>query len=180
MTIMKIGIDTSNSMLKNLAARAKPNDASLENSAALANQIKSDAEASKALDTDDEKNLAKIKEIVKGYDFTSITQKELAELSVKLYNKELIDLETTGHLSLGDANFNADGTAITDTKFNALEVFSNNLKGQKIWASGATSVEGIYNAKAEVAKTNKAVGVLFSLAYFSNSNASNIGVNEKA
>lgn len=173
---MKIGITESSSILKNLAANFGGNEPVRARSD---HTIKSDAEASKALGSEDAESLAQVKEIVKGYDFTAITQKELAELSVKLLNEELIDLETAGHLALGDANFNEDGKMITDTKFNALEFFSASLEGQKSWASGATSVEGIYNAKAEVAKTNKAVGVLFSLAYFSNSNASQLGVNEK-
>lgn len=176
---MKISIEASNTMMKNLAASSRSNESGSAKSEFSTHQIRNDTEASKALGTNDAESLANFKEFVKGYDFTSITQKELAEISIKLYNNNLIDLETAGHLILGDANFNADGTQIIDTKFNALELFSSNLEGQKKWASSATSVEGIYNSRAEVAKTNKAVGVLFSLAYFSNSNAFSIGVNEK-
>jgi hypothetical protein len=176
---VEIGIGASNSMLQNLAARAKLKETSQESSALLANQIKSEEKASKALRTNDEQDLAKFKDIVKGYDFTHITQKELSELSLKLHNNKLIDLDTASYLSLGDANFRADGTQIIDTKFNALEFFSNTLERQKSWSSGKTDGEGIYNAKAEVAKTNKAVNVLFALAYFSNSNATSIGVSEK-
>ncbi|MCG6539534.1 hypothetical protein MCB86_05505 [Pseudomonas sp. KSR10] len=177
---MKIGIDTSNSMLQNLSDNSRINQTSLAKTDLSALQVKNDKEASTALGTSDAKSLAKIKEIVKEYDFTSITQKELAVLSLELYENELIDLQTASHLSLGDAKFNADGTQITDTKFNALELFANTLEGQQGWASGASTAEGIYNAKAEVAKTNKAVGALFSFAYFSNSDATSIGVNEKA
>ncbi|WP_312904262.1 hypothetical protein [Stutzerimonas nitrititolerans] len=177
---MNIGIDTSNSMLQNLSANSRLNQISLAKSDISALQVNNDKEASTALGTSDAKSLAKIKEMVKDYDFTSITQKELAVLSLELYENELIDLQTASHLSLGDANFNADGTQITDTKFNALELFTHNLEGQLGWASSAGTAESIYNAKAEVAKTNKAVGALFSFAYFSNSNATSIGVNEKA
>ena len=107
---MNIGIDTSNSMLQNLSANSRLNQISLAKSDISALQVNNDKEASTALGTSDAKSLAKIKEMVKDYDFTSITQKELAVLSLELYENELIDLQTASHLSLGDANFNADGT----------------------------------------------------------------------
>jgi len=107
-------------MLQNLSANSRLNQISLAKSDISALQVNNDKEASTALGTSDAKSLAKIKEMVKDYDFTSITQKELAVLSLELYENELIDLQTASHLSLGDANFNADGTQITDTKFNAL------------------------------------------------------------
>ncbi|MGY4824717.1 hypothetical protein [Stutzerimonas chloritidismutans] len=67
---MKIGIDTSNSMLKNLSDNSRINQTSIAKSDLSALQVKNDKEASTALGTSDAKSLAKIKEIVKEYDFT--------------------------------------------------------------------------------------------------------------
>lgn len=181
---MKANIEISSSLLRNMSARFQDSTlarGSVSNSAASSqNTISSEGQALKAIGIDDVKKVESIKALVKDVDFTSITQRELSTLSVELYDRGVITLDTASKLALGDASFREDGSQITDQKFNALEHFSKDFNNQKEWASRARGVEGIYNAKAEVAKTQNAVGVLFSLSYFSGSEDPSIGVDVKA
>ena len=181
---MKANIEVSSSIFRNISARFQDGTlgrGGVSNSAASSqNTIRSEDQALKAIGTDDVKRVESIKALVKDVDFTSITQRELSKLSIELYDRGVITLDTASKLALGDANFREDGSQITDQKFNALEHFSKDFNNQKEWASQARGAEGIYNAKAEVAKTQNAVGVLFSLSYFSGSEEPSIGIDVTA
>lgn len=185
---MKVGIGMENPAAMSWTERlAKQGGLSLPDAKEVkVSTIKDDAGAKKALGKLTDSQLNEVKDIIKGRDFTSITQRELADVSQLLYENRLISQEVHSELVRGNLQFDDNGRQTNrDELFNALEYFSGRLKHQSDFASGDgrngySETSGGYDvANKIVATVAQANQVINSLSYFSSSDSPTIGVREE-
>lgn len=186
---MKIGIGSGNTVLQNLLSKTfEANNTNINSKTYVtaANPVANIKDAKEALGNLDDSKLNEIKNTVKGYDFTNITQADLALVARTLYNNNLISEDSAFRLTRGNLEFDESGQQISNKPFNALEVFSKQLKAQQDYAAGEgkngySKESGGYGAANKMVRDQaQATQVVFALSYFSNSNSSKIEVNEKA
>jgi hypothetical protein len=195
---MKIGPGDQTTALQNLASnsRASAQLATLSKASSSVENLKGRAladidpvdsvkDAEKWLGKLNNTQLAEFKETVKGVDFTAITQQELGKIGLSLFQHGLIGENTLAQLVRGNEVFDESGQQVEkDVPFNALELYAQRLQAQQDYAGG----EGKYDHNAElgyglakemVRQNAQATQVLYALSYFANSQAAEIGVDEK-
>lgn len=75
-----------------------------------------------------QRELADLKQFLKGYDMTSISTDELKVVGRRLYESNIIDASAFGIFTFGDGAFDANGKQTnTQVKFNAIALFNEKL-----------------------------------------------------
>ncbi|MCR4538393.1 hypothetical protein NUV89_08300 [Pseudomonas sp. 18.1.10] len=141
-------------------------------------------EAPKAAETlklTDTKQIVELKAFLKKYDMTSISTDELKVVGSLLYKNEMISRRSFGMFISGDGASDANGKQ-TDThvKFNAIALFNEKLEDTIAHFNSDPAIprrEGATDYLQGMVDANHAIN---ALAFFINSNSSNLSIDERA
>ena len=122
-----------------------------------------------------------LKELIRGYDFTSISSNELARIGLKLHEVELLDEHAMSFFTSGNMAFDKNGHQTQkDVKFNAIAMFNQMLGDNRAlvreWPMYAQQ-ESFRIVTKGLVGANKAINALF---YFANSDGNDLSVSIRA
>lgn len=124
-----------------------------------------------------ESSLGVLKDLLRGYDFTSVSTNELKKVGRMLYHDDLIDTHMYDFLSLGNMAFDERGhKAETDVKFNAIAMFNQLLEERQ--AIGRTeSASSFHEITSALVRVNHVLG---ALSFFATTTQNHLAVNIEA
>ncbi|MGH8387280.1 MAG: hypothetical protein ACRESJ_17600 [Pseudomonas sp.] len=118
-----------------------------------------------------------LKSSLRGYDFTSVSTKELTKIGAELYHNDLIDLYMYDFLSLGNMAFDERGhKAEVDVKFNAVAMF-NQLLEERQEIGGSESASRFHEITNSLVRVNHLLG---ALSFFANTNQNGLEIDIEA
>ena len=124
-----------------------------------------------------ESSLGSLKNLLRGYDFTSVSTNELTKIGQALYHDDLIDIHMYDFLSLGNMAFDERGhKAETDVKFNAIAMF-NQLLEERQAIGRSESASSFHEITSALVRVNHALG---ALSFFANTTQNHLAVNVEA
>jgi hypothetical protein len=134
-------------------------------------------EAAEALNLTSGSSIDDLKNSLKGYDFTSISTNDLAELGSLLYRNGLIDEYMTDFFISGSMATDETGHQTEkDVKFNVIAMFNQKLE-ERLVIGRSESASGFHEITRGLLRANHAIG---ALSYFSGSNQNDLSVSIKA
>lgn len=144
--------------------------------------VKNDVQAAEALNLINNDQIADLKDFLKKYDMTYITNMELKEVGSKLFDAKLISEQAFSVFIQGTRAVDENGhQADLNVKFNAIALFDQRLEEQTAWLptySEKTKQEPLFAPWREgMIIANRAIN---ALAYFANSSRKNFTIDERA
>ena len=144
--------------------------------------VKDDSQAALALKLKGDEQIAAVKNFLKGYDMTHITNMELKQVGRKLYENKLISEQAFGVFIDGTNAVDKNGhQADLHVKFNAIALFDQRLEEQTSWMSSYTEQqksEPLFRPwRQGMIDANRAIN---ALAYFAWSSKNDLAVDERA
>lgn len=125
--------------------------------------------------------IGELKELIKGYDFTSISTNELAKIGSKLYEIDLIDRHVAGQFISGNMAFDKYGCQTEkDVKYNAIAMFNQMLGDTKAYASTWPMYAHQESFKVVMRALLGANQVINALSYFAHSTSNDLSVSIQA
>lgn len=139
------------------------------------------AKAAQTLKLNDNQEILELKRFLKNYDMTSISTDELKMIGSRLYDSQMISRRSFSMFISGDGASDAKGKQ-TDThvKFNAIALFNEKLEDTIAHFKSDPAIpkrEGATDHLQGMVDANHAIN---ALAYFVNSNSSNLSIDERA
>ncbi|MBF6029720.1 hypothetical protein ICY20_18375 [Pseudomonas sp. P115] len=139
------------------------------------------SEAAQTLKLNDREDINSLKTFLKGYDMTSISTDELRDVGRRLYKSEMISYRSFGMFIVGNgANDDNGRPTQTHVKFNAIALFNEKLEDTIAFFKSEPALsksEGATDHLQGMVDANHAIN---ALAYFVNSNSSNLAIDERA
>ena len=144
--------------------------------------VKNDVQAAEALNLISNDQIADLKDFLKEYDMTYITNMELKEVGSKLFDAGLISDQAFSVFIQGTRAVDENGhQADLNVKFNAIALFDQRLEEQTAWLptfSAKTKQEPLFVPWREgMIIANRAIN---ALAYFANSSGKNFTIDKRA
>lgn len=155
----------------------------IKNPGQVTNQftITEESKAAQTLKLNDSQEIMTLKKFLKNYDMTSISTDELKVVGRQLYNNNMISQRSFGMFISGDGASDANGNQ-TDThvKFNAIALFNEKLEETTAYFQSDSSIPKRVGAIDHLQGMVDANHAINALAYFVNSNASSLSIDERA
>jgi hypothetical protein len=124
-----------------------------------------------------ESSLGELKDLLRGYNFTSVSTSELTKIGQSLYHDGLIDIHMYDFLSLGNMAFDELGhKAETDVRFNAIAMF-NQLLEERQAIGRSESASSFHEITSALVRVNHVLG---ALSFFANTTQNHLAVNIEA
>lgn len=125
--------------------------------------------------------VGELKDLIRGYDFTSISTNELAKIGSKLYEIELIDGHVASHFISGNMAFDQYGRQTEkDVRYNAIALFNQKLGDNKAYASNWPMYAHQESFKEVTRALLGANQVINALSYFSRSTRNDLSISIQA
>ncbi|VVM47068.1 hypothetical protein PS662_00586 [Pseudomonas fluorescens] len=138
-------------------------------------------DAAGALNLTSDTMIGELKNLIKGYDFTSISTNELAKIGSKLYEVELIDRRVAGQFISGNMTYDEYGFQTEkDVKYNAIAMFNQMLGDTQAYASTWPMYAHQESFKVVLKALEGANQVINALSYFSHSTRKDLSVSIQA
>ncbi|MBZ9784502.1 hypothetical protein K9857_23465 [Pseudomonas sp. REP124] len=133
-------------------------------------------DAAETLELKSELSIDELKEMLKGYDFTSISTNELADVGSLLVKSGLIDGDVSMFFIFGNKETDETGHQTgKDVKFNAVAMFNQMLGDRQ--ESELNAIKSFREISSHLTRANH---VLAALSYFANSSQTSLSVNVEA
>ncbi|MBV4455754.1 hypothetical protein [Pseudomonas azadiae] len=165
---------TPTALSKQTDARVIRNPTMVTNAFTLTEESK----AAETLKLKQQEKIAELKTFLKDYDMTSISTYELKKVGRRLYEADLIDVNTFGMFISGDGASDENGHQTKqDVKFNAIALFNEKYEDQLAYFSTDrySTQESVTYILGGMKSANQAIN---ALAYFANSAKNTLAVDE--
>jgi hypothetical protein len=122
--------------------------------------------------------IGELKDLIRGYDFTSISTNELARIGSRLRELDLIDRHVAAAFVSGNMAFDKNGYSTErDVKYNAIAMFNQMLSDNKAYARAWPMYAHQESFKVVTSKLLGANQVINALSYFSTSTGNDLSVS---
>lgn len=143
-----------------------------------AHTITNVTDAADVLSLKSESAIGALKEMIRGFDFTSISTNELARIGSKLSELELIDEDVACAFVSGSMAFDKNGRSTgRDVKYNAIAMFNQMLGDNKAYARAWPMYAHQESFKVVTRMLLGANQAINALSYFANSNKNDLSVS---